>query len=245
MLPRFFADAALAIGDAFRLPDDAAHHALRVLRLRNGAPIVLFNGRGGEYRARLGTIAGGVVADIDAYDPVERESPLKLTLLQALVATEKLDWIVEKAVELGVDAIAVAPARRSVVRLDAARAAKRLEHWRAVARAACCQCGRNRVPVLGYHPSFEALLSAAAIDSCRLLLLPEATGSLPAVAPDRGAALLVGPEGGLADDEQALAVRAGFVPTRLGPRVLRTETAGVAALAALQVLGGDLAARPG
>ncbi len=215
MLPRFFADAALTIGDAFRLPDDAAHHALHVLRLRSGAPIVLFNGRGGEYRARLATVAGEVVADIDTYDPVERESPLKLTLLQALVAAEKLDWIVEKAVELGVDAIAVAPARRSVVRLDAD------------------------------HPSFEALLSAATIDSCRLMLLPEAPGPLPPVAPDRSAALLVGPEGGLADDEQALAVRAGFIPTRLGPRVLRTETAGVAALAALQALGGDLAAYPG
>ncbi len=141
MLPRFFADAALTIGDAFRLPDDAAHHALHVLRLRSGAPIVLFNGRGGEYRARLATVAGEVVADIDTYDPVERESPLKLTLLQALVAAEKLDWIVEKAVELGVDAIAVAPARRSVVRLDAVPPHVAARSARA---AAACRTGPER-----------------------------------------------------------------------------------------------------
>lgn len=244
MPPRFFVDAALTIGDAFRLPDDAAHHALRVLRLPAGAPIVLFNGRGGEYRSRLRTIAGEAVADIDAFDPLERESPLRLRLLQSLIAADKLDWIVEKAVELGVEAIDVAPARRSVVRLDAARAAKRLEHWRGVARAACCQCGRNRVPAIRYHPAFDLLLASAAVDSCRLVLLPDAIGSLPALAPDRCAVLLVGPEGGLTDDEQTLAVRTGFIPTQLGPRILRTETAGVAALAALQALGGDLAAHP-
>jgi 16S rRNA (uracil1498-N3)-methyltransferase len=242
MLPRFFVDGAPTVGEAFRLPDDAAHHALRVLRLRDGAPIVLFNGRGGEFSAGLRTVADRAFADIEAFAPVERESPLKLTLLQSLVAAEKLDWIVEKAVELGVEAIAVAPARRSVVRLDAARAARRLEHWRGVAQAACCQCGRNRVPPIRFHQTLGASLAAAPVDASRLVLLPDATSPLPTLVPDRGAVLLVGPEGGLAEDERALAIRTGFVPTRLGPRILRTETAGVAALAALQALGGDLAA---
>lgn len=239
--PRFYVDAPLAADAPIRLPAEVAHHALRVLRLRDGAPIVLFDGRGGEYAARLQAEGSVALAQVDAFDPIERESPLRLTLVQALVAADKLDWIVEKAVELGVARILVVPTQRSVARLDAARALRRLRHWADVARAACCQCGRNRVPAVEFSGGFDAMLAALPPGAPRLLLLPTAGRDLgSAVAGDR-AVLMVGPEGGLADSEVEQAGRAGFVAVQLGPRVLRTETAGLAALAALQAVHGDLA----
>lgn len=214
---------------------------MHVLRLRAGAPIVLFNGRGGEYQAALRLEGSTALAQVVALDPIERESPLHLTLIQALVAADKLDWIVEKSVELGVGRLLVASMQRSVVRLDAARAARRLQHWTDVARAACCQCGRNRVPSVEYFAGFDAALDAVPVDQPRLLLLPTATAAdFSAVTGDR-AALVVGPEGGFSEDEVAQSARAGFVAVRLGPRVLRTETAGLAAIAVLQAGRGDLA----
>ena len=238
--PRFFVDAPLAAGGTIRLPAAVAPHALRVLRLRDGAPIVLFDGRGGQYAARLQVTGSVALAQMEAFDPIERESPLSLTLVQALVAADKLDWIVEKAVELGVAHIHVVPMQRSVVRLDEARAARRVRHWADVARAASCQCGRNRVPAVEFHGSLGAMLAALPPDVPRLLLLPTAARDVgSAIAGDR-AVLMIGPEGGLAEHEISEAGQAGFVSVQLGPRVLRTETAGLAALAALQATHGDL-----
>jgi len=243
--PRFFVEAPLTVAASIPLAADMAHHALRVLRLRNGAPIVLFNGDGGEYRACLRIKGAAALADIEAFDPIERESPLKLTLLQALVAADKLDWLVEKAVELGVDRVLVVPMQRSVVRLDAARAVRRAQHWGGIARAACCQCGRNRVPAVEFCASFDAGLAAVAADQQRLMLLPAADHSLPCPVVGNRSALMVGPEGGFVEDEVRRAQQAGFISVQLGPRILRTETAGLAALAALQALGGDLARADG
>ena len=239
--PRFFVDAPLAVAASVPLATEVAHHAVRVLRLRNGASIVVFNSRGGEYRASLRIKGAAALADIEAFDPIERESPLKLTLLQALVAADKLDWIVEKAVELGVDRVLVVPMQRSVVRLDAARATRRARHWGDVARAACCQCGRNRVPAVEFCTSFDDALAAVPADQQRLMLLPAADDRLRCTAVGNRVALMIGPEGGFAEDEVLQARQAGFIAVRLGPRVLRTETAGLAALAALQAAGGDLA----
>ena len=239
--PRFFVDVPLAGGETVALPADVAHHALRVLRLRHGAPIVLFNGRGGECAASLSVEGSTALARLGAFAAIERESPLRLTLVQALVATEKLDWIVEKAVELGVARILVVPMQRSVVRLDAARAARRMRHLNDVAVAACCQCGRNRVPSVEFVHGLDAALAAVPADAPRLLLLPGAARDLCAAAAVDRAALMVGPEGGFAEDEIAQAGRAGFVTVSLGPRVLRTETAGLAAIAALQAACGDFA----
>ncbi len=238
--PRFFIDAALAAGKEIDLPSDLAHHALRVLRLRNGDPIALFNGRGGEFAAELRRDRNETRARVLAFDGVERESPLRLTLIQALVAADKLDWIVEKAVELGVARIVIAPTQRSVVRLDAARGARRLEHWRQIVRAACSQCGRNRLPALDFHGSLDAALAAVPADQPRLLLSPAASAGLPSRLAGPIAALAVGPEGGFTDAELRHAAGAGFTAVRLGPRILRTETAGLAALAALQASSGDL-----
>lgn len=242
--PRFFVDLPLHVGEAPCLPPDVAHHAWRVLRLGNGAPITLFNGRGGEYAAQLRLDRGEAAALIERFEPIERESPLALTLIQAMVASEKLDWIVEKAVELGAARIVVVPTQRSVVRLDAARTARRLQHWRDLALAACCQCGRNRVPNIEFCASLEAAVFAVPATCARLLLHPAAANDLPAELAGGGAVILVGAEGGLTDAEIVHATNAGFVATRLGPRVLRTETAGFAALAALQARCGDLAAAP-
>lgn len=239
--PRFFVDSPLAVGDSVRLPADAAHHALRVLRLRSGAPVVLFSGRGGEYRALLHVDASHASAQVESFDPVERESPLALTLIQALVATEKLDWIIEKAVELGAARIVVAPMQRSVVRLDAARCQRRLQHWRAVVRAACGQCGRNRLPPVDFCANFDEAIACAAANDPRFVLVPSAGRGLPLSISAGEATLLVGPEGGLSDSELRDAERAGFIAAQLGPRILRTETAGLAALAALQATCGDLA----
>ena len=239
---RFFVDAPLAVGETIRVSADVAHHALRVLRLRSGDAAVLFNGLGGEYAATLRIDGSSAMAQIDAFDAVERESPLALTLIQALVAADKLDWIVEKAIELGAQRIVITPMQRCVVRLDTARRMRRLQHWRDIARAACCQCGRNRVPAVDFGESFDAALATAADDELRFVLVPAAAGRLPGTLPGGRATLMVGPEGGLSADEQQHAESAGFVAVRLGPRVLRTETAGLAALASLQALSGDLVA---
>lgn len=216
---------------------------MRVLRLCSGAPIVLFNGRGGEYPATLSLGAGYAAASVAAFDPAERESPLELTLLQALVAADKLDWVVEKSVELGVHRILVTPMTRSVARLDPARSVRRLQHWRDLVIAACCQCGRNRLPSVDYAASLDAALTVEPEVESRLLLSPSAATDLPSNLPGGRAVLMVGPEGGVTDAELKHAERAGFAPVRLGPRILRAETAGLAALASFQALGGDFATK--
>lgn len=242
--PRFFVAAALAVGERVPLAPAVAHHALRVLRLRSGSRITLFNGQGGEYGAELRIDGQAGAAQIDAFDPVERESPLAATLVQSWVASDKVDWIVAKAVELGAAAIVLAPAERSVVRIAGERLRRRLAHLSQLAIAACEQCGRNRVPAVQAVDDFTAALATTA--QLRLLLLPGAVAPLAQSAAGARAAasiaVAVGPEGGYTDSEVALAQRCGWTPAALGPRVLRTETAGLVALAALQALAGDLSA---
>lgn len=237
--PRFFVDFDLAVGREVALPDDVAHHATRALRLDSGALIVLFNGRGGEFRAVLRSDNRHAFATVQSFDPIERESPLDLTLIQAWISTDKLDWVVEKAVELGVSRIVLTPSARSVVRVEGERRTRRLAHLRLLIQSACAQCGRNRVPPLEAADTLQAALSLAG-SAPLLALLPTAPHALVQEAASlRAARLLVGPEGGLSDDEIAMAFAAGAAAARLGGRVLRTETAGLAALAALQAVGGD------
>jgi 16S rRNA (uracil1498-N3)-methyltransferase len=241
---RFFVDSELQAGTDLTLPDAVAHHAVRVLRLATGAPVVLFNGRGGEFAAILRIDGKRAVAAIGALNRVERESPLEVTLLQAWVATEKLDWIVEKAVELGAVRIVLFGAERSVVRIDGERRDRRLAHLQQLAIAACEQCGRNRLPAISAARDLDEALAALG-PGARFILLPDANASLLSQAHSASTArapttLLVGPEGGFTLAEAAHAQALGCAPARLGPRVLRTETAGLAALAALQALGGDL-----
>lgn len=239
--PRFYCRLPLAQGTEIALPAGPAHHAARVLRLKAGDPVTLFNGDGGEFAARLTRIdARVVVAAIDARHAVERESSLAVTLLLGLAATDRMDFAIQKAVELGVAAIQPVATARSVSRLAGDRAERRLDHWRQIAISACEQCGRNRLPELHPPRELEEWLRASTPASLRLMLAPDATQSLAAIARPAGAVeTLVGPEGGFTPQEQAAAIRAGFRAVRLGPRVLRTETAALAVLAAINTLWGD------
>ena len=241
MTPRFYCPLPLAPGAMIELPSGAAHHAARVLRLQAGAAVTLFNGEGGEFAARLERVnAHGASVRVDAWNGVERESPLAVTLIQGLAGAERMDYAVQKAVELGVAVIAPVATERSVTRLDAPRAGKRVLHWQQIAIAACEQCGRNRVPSIHPVREFGDWLIAPSAAGLRLLLAGDALQTLADLARPRGAIeLLAGPEGGLAPGETAAAWRAGFRPVRLGPRTLRAETAGPAAMAALNALWGD------
>lgn len=246
MPSRFFVDAALAADAVLDLPESVVRH-VQVLRLAVGDAITLFNGQGGSYSATLADIGKRhATARIGAFDPAEAETPYSVTLAQGLAGGDKMDWLIEKAVELGVTAIQPLQANRSVVRLSGDRAAKRQAHWQALVEAASEQCGRNRLPAVAPVATFEAWLAAAPATGARLLLSPRATGSLPELAQTHcdtwradGITLLVGPEGGLSPEEEDAARRAGFIGVSLGPRILRTETAGLVCLATLNaILGG-------
>lgn len=246
MPPRFYVEAALAADAILELPDTVVRHA-QVLRLGPGDAITLFDGRGGSHAATLVELGKRhALAQIGAHDASEAEPPFRVTLAQGLAGGDKMDWLVEKAVELGVAAIQPLQAQRSVVRLSGERATRREAHWQALIAAACEQCGRNRLPALAPVATLETWLASAPTAGARLLVSPRATVSLPALAAarrdawlDTGITLLIGPEGGLAPDEEDAALRAGFTAVSLGPRILRTETAGLACLATLNaVLGG-------
>lgn len=241
--PRLYTDRALATGAQVSLNHAAAHYLGRVLRLKPGAPLTLFNGLGGEYTATLIELTrDGACVRITAHDSVERESPLTITLIQGIARGERMDYTIQKAVELGVNRIVPVETARSVVRLKSDRRHKRLMHWQAIAQAAAMQSGRNRVPDVA---DCETLVDALATTATAHKLLLEPEGAVPLSALNRPAGadvtLFIGPEGGLSTEEISNARAQGFQTVRLGPRTLRTETAGVAALAALQTLWGDMA----
>lgn len=244
MIPRFHCPFPLAPGAQVDLPETAAHHALRVLRLKEGAPLILFDGRGGAWQAQIvgaGGTASKVRVALQSFDPDDRESPLQITLAQGLPAGDKMDWIVEKGVELGVAGLQPLAAKRSVVKLSAERMTRRVTHWNHIASAACEQCQRNRVPWVAPVLDLPQYLAAAkGQNALRLLLTPDAGISLHTLSkPETPVIVMVGPEGGWEDNEVQAAQLAGFQPVRLGPRVLRTETAGAAMLAAMQAMWGD------
>lgn len=239
-LTRIFVDEPLAPGGEIVLPTAAASHVSRVLRLAIGDALILFDGRGGEHTARVEDLSSGLVrVRLRRYEALEREAPFDLTLAQGISRGERMDWVVQKATELGVRAIAPILTERSVVRLDAQKAAARQRHWRAVAIAACEQCGRNRIPEIETPMALAEWLARPRSGACLLLGVDAATPL--ASAPRRSSAtLLVGAEGGLTPQERLRAEVAGFHAYRLGPRVLRTETAAIVALSVLQSAHGDL-----
>ncbi len=242
MVPRFFCPQPLVPRSTAELPSATAHHALRVLRLGVGDDMTLFNGEGGEYPGRIVEIGRGVRVQLAEWRDIERESPLELILAQVLPSGDRMDWVVQKAVELGAARIQPLSAARSVVKLSGERAARRVEHWRHVAIAACEQCGRNRLPEVAPILDLRQWLGSMAQDNglCRLLLSPGAARRPRDLAGENRFVLLVGPEGGLNEEETAAAKGAGFASLSLGPRILRTETAGPAVLVALGALHGDL-----
>lgn len=236
--PRFFIDAEFLLGETVTLPARVAHHVQHVLRLVEGDAITLINGRGGEFGARL--VAGAPAATIESFDPIERESPLAVTLVQALVAGEKLEWIIEKTTEVGVARIVVAPTARSTVKLVGERLKTRVTRWNEIAIAACCQCGRNRPPTVLFLPTLPSALTLAADSAAKFIFAPGAATGLRLKTPTSSIAIAIGPEGDWTDQELAHAERLGYVRALFGPRVLRTETAGVAVISALQAAAGDL-----
>jgi len=234
-MPRFYCPVPLARGQSLDLPPGAARH-VQVLRLQPGVRITLFNGEGGEFDATIEEMGRrDVRVQVGAHDAVEREARTRVTLALGIPANERMDWLVEKATEVGAAAIQPLQTERTVLRLSGERAAKRLAHWQGIAVAACEQCGRNRVPAI--HPVQDLgdwlRQLPAAHDEARLLLaLRPGAQPLPE-ASAQGMTVLSGPEGGLSAAEEDAALHAGFRPVTLGPRVLRAETAALAALALL------------
>ena len=242
--PRLFIESPLALGARLALPAAAANHVARALRLREGDPVTLFDGSGGEYAAHLVAVRKDQVeVQVLAHHPVERESSLSIRLVQCLQGGEKMDFTIQKAVELGVSEIVPVISRRSVVRLDGERAQKRVAHWQQVIASASEQCGRNRLARIQPIVSFDHWLARPARDDFpRILLSPHAEQTVASIFAGQrppGVELLIGPEGGLAPEEAEVALQQNFCKLRLGPRVLRTETAGLAAIAALHAHWGD------
>ncbi len=240
--PRIYTPAALRTGTTHTLPESAAAHVTRVLRLAAGDPITLFDGSGTDYDAVLRVVArSGVSAEIGAGRPVARESPLAVTLLQGVSRGARMDTVMQKATELGVRIVQPVLAERSVVRLDAERSQSRLEHWQRIVISACEQCGRSTVPEVRPPQSLDDTLASLEPDTVGLTLDPAGTASLDQLLGTASrVALAIGPEGGFTGNEIAALVSAGFRGLRLGPRILRTETAPLAALAILQFARGDL-----
>ena len=241
-LTRVHVSEPLTAGHRHTLEGDAANHIMRVLRLRPGDALALFDGRGGEHAARVeGFRKDAVIVEVGERSATAVESPLSLTLAQGVSRGERMDWVVQKATELGVSCISPVMTERTMVKLDAQQAERKRLHWRGIAIAACEQSGRDRIPEIGTPLGLPEFLGRVDARATRVLLSPAGTlriADLP--RPEGGVLVLIGPEGGLAEPEQRAAIAAGFVGVRLGPRVLRTETAAVAALTLLQYRFGDL-----
>jgi 16S rRNA (uracil1498-N3)-methyltransferase len=236
-VPRFYVDAELRAGDACALPEETAHHAVHVLRIRAGEEVVLFNGRGGEYGGRVASINRlKVTLEVLEHRAVERESPLRVTLVQGISSGERMEFTIRKAVELGVAEIRPVLAAASVARPKGDRAASRQVHWQRIAISACEQCGRNTIPVV---QELAQVPGGNPPDAIRLLLSPRSELRFSQIPKGKAYALAAGPEAGFNEQEEAAFVKAGFRPVKIGPRILRTETAALAALAALNALAGD------
>ncbi len=241
-MPRLYCPQPLALGLTVALPEAVAHH-VQVLRLAEGGLVTLFNGDGGEYSAVLSTIGKrSVSAEIKAHTAREAELPFAITLAQALPEASKMDWIIEKAIELGVTGIQPLAAQRCVVRLSAERAEKRLAHWQGIIVSASEQCGRNRLAQLGQLQDYKQWITQQDLHR-RIILTPRAEQSLADWArhqAPQAVTLVIGPEGGLSEQEEDAALRHGALPLAMGPRILRTETAGLAAVSVLSAAWGGM-----
>lgn len=241
-LTRIYQPQALRCGQIISLSKAAMAHLVRVLRLRVGDEFIVFNGTGGEFNAKI--VAHNkhtVSAKLDQYEAVNRESPLNIILAQAVLRSDKMDYVLQKAVELGVTRLVPLITAHSTLKLSLERWQKRYLHWQGVIEAACEQSGRTRLAALENPMTFDRGLSALSADK-RIILLPQARqDNQLASSHCQSVVVLVGPEGGWSENEAKLAVAAGYCPLRLGPRILRTETAGLLALSLLQSLWGDIA----
>ncbi|MEZ5535796.1 MAG: 16S rRNA (uracil(1498)-N(3))-methyltransferase [Thiolinea sp.] len=247
-IPRFYFAGDLQTGQTPELPAELFRHAIQVLRLKTGEPVILFNGNGGEFLAELDEVSKRrATANILSFDPVNRESALSLTLVQSIIKPDKMDLAIQKSVELGVTAIRPMISQRSVVRMGRDKLDKKISHWQAVALSACEQSGRTGLPELLPPLGFnEWLEQPLAEDGLRIMLMP---GDYPRIHTLRDTLtadqrphiqLMIGPEGGFTDDEVALCIKNGVFMVSLGPRILRAETAAISVIALLQQYFGDL-----
>ena len=240
--PRFYCPPPLPLSTNFELPPAAAHHASRVLRLRVNDAVQIFDGIGNALDATINQITGKrvILGNLQTC-MAPASSRLHIVLAQAMCSSDKMDLIVQKATELGAAEILPVQSQRSIAKLSAARAEKRAEHWRSVAISACEQCGRNDLPLIHVPIELEAwLLTMHKAPGSKFILLPGGATQLQAQPkPQISATLLIGPEGGFSADEANIALQMGFAPVLLGPRILRTETAAIAGICALQTLWGD------
>jgi 16S rRNA (uracil1498-N3)-methyltransferase len=237
--PRIHCDLRLGPGAQFALAPEAAQHVAKSLRLKTGDSLTVFDGRGGEYEAVIQRVERDRVdVKLGPWHDVDRESLLDVGLVQGLPEADKMDWIIQKAAELGVSWIQPIVCERSVVRLSGERAARREAHWRRVAVAACEQCGRNRIPDVRPTLGFQSWIAVAS-NNRRWMFVRDGTPMAEMPPPEGPLELLVGPEGGFSERERDLAESRAFEPVALGRRVLRTETAPVVAMAAMHALWGD------
>ena len=240
-ITRIFQSVTLTPETTLRLDEKSSHHVARVLRAATGDLLTLFNGEGGEYSAVIKQIEKKhVTVQINQFIPRDTESSLNIHLAQGIARGEKMDFIVQKAVELGVKKITPLISERCNVRLDNEREEKRIQHWRSIAISACEQSGRNRIPEIQSPVTLSDWLLEAKADLC-FVLSPHVQEKLPSshLSKDASVLLLIGPEGGLSDAEVTAAMQKHFLPLNLGPRVLRTETATIAAITVLQYQFGD------
>lgn len=241
-MPRFYYPFPLSIASLIELPSAIAHH-ISVLRLQTGDKLELFNGEGGVFVARLTSInKKNAQAEVVLFQESDCELPFGLTLAQALPEASKMDWIIEKAVELGVMTVQPLAAQRSVVKLQAERAEKKLAHWRGIVAAATEQCGRTRIAQVSEILDVQKWLRQTDLHK-RILLSPRAELSLASWAqhqPAQAVTLMIGPEGGFSEQEESLALQQGVIALSMGPRVLRTETAGLAAISVLSAAWGGM-----
>jgi len=243
MYPRIFHSGPLKGGEQVTVTGSAAAHLGKVLRLRERDNLILFNGEGLDHIGRIISITRGNVAVVIVDSRETRtESPAVLTLLQGICRNHRMDMLIQKSTELGVSSIRPIICERSVVRIDDERVTKKIRHWQGIVTSACEQCGRSRIPELVGPADLPTAMQRLDENSARLMLDPDGTDTLESgIGSADSIALLIGPEGGLTETERALAIHAGFRSIRLGPRILRTETAPIAALSIIQYLKGDLA----
>lgn len=246
MPPRFFHTDDLYVGQCVELEIPTAHHAARVLRIKAGDSVTLFNGKGGEFSAHIESVRKTTTnVIIDQFNAIERESSLAIDLIQAICVNEKMDLIIQKSVELGVTSIQPISTTRSIVRLSEERAIKRLQHWKRVIISACEQCGRNFIPMILPLVSLTDWISNNKTSiSNRLCYMLSTVGNeslqnLPGPVSAPHFTVVIGPEGGLTSEEETILQQADFIPLRIGKRILRTETAALAIIAALQMKWGD------
>ncbi|HPY40646.1 MAG TPA: 16S rRNA (uracil(1498)-N(3))-methyltransferase [Thiolinea sp.] len=241
-IPRFYCPTELKLEQTLALPEEVFRHAIQVLRLQVGEALILFNGTGGEYSGQLVSVSKRSAAvELHSFESNSKESPLELTLAQALLKPDKMDFALQKAVELGISSFQPLITQRSVIRTDKDKIEKKLQHWQAVAIGACEQCGRTKIPLIHSPKTLNTYLTELVTGTEYLILAPESTQSFKQLS---GLAtqltVLIGPEGGFTEEELTACIKAGMQGLRLGSRILRAETASTSVLAIIQLLHGDL-----